>query len=246
MTDTIFNDNPQATPVQPEAQTSSNLFTDQLNMIKNENGEQKYDNVPKALDALAHSQAYIPQLKTELQTKDDEIGALKEQLAKTQAVDDVVSRLTAKQETQGATPQTVGLDEQAVVNLIQNFTVQQQTEQVQNSNEVTVSNALVSKFGDKAQEVMIGKAQELGMSLEDLKGLAQKSPGAALQLFQVGGTTTPMPTVGSINIPASTTPPVEGLQPPTKSLLMGASTADQVAYMRQVKEDVYKKYNVTT
>jgi hypothetical protein len=42
---------------------STNVFEDQLKQIKNETGEQKYDSVPKALEALQHSQSFIGQLK---------------------------------------------------------------------------------------------------------------------------------------------------------------------------------------
>ncbi len=42
--------------------------------------------MPKALDALAHSQSFIGQLKEETASKDAELAALKEELAKRQAV----------------------------------------------------------------------------------------------------------------------------------------------------------------
>ena len=239
-----FNTNPQATPETIPPQTSA--FTHQLSTIKNESGEQKYDNVPKALDALAHSQAYIPELKAQSDAKDVEIAALKEQLAKSEAVEDVVARLStqqAPQEAPQATPQVSGLDEAGVLNLLQTHTQQQAAATIANANEDSVSLALNNKFGDKTQEVVANKAAELGMSVQDLQGLSQRSPAAALQLFQVQQAAAPNVTNGSVSIPANVMPD-QGLQRPEKSLLFGATTKEQMDYMAKVKADVYKKFDV--
>ena len=238
-----FNDNsPQETPEQVPAQTSA--FVDQLKMIKNETGEQKYDDVPKALDALAHSQAYIPQLKSEAEAKDVEIARLTEELNKRSSVEDVVSKLTAQQAQPETTPQVSGLNEQEVLNLVQNFSANQSAQSVAANNEKTVSDSLFSKFGDKTNEVVASKAAELGMSVEGLQKLSQNSPQAALQLFQVQGVTqAPRTTMGSVNIPP-TMLQEDVLQPPEKSLLRGASTKDQVDYIRLLKAKAYKKHDI--
>jgi hypothetical protein len=236
------NDQQQATPAQQPSQTS--VFTDQLSMIKNENGEQKYDNVPKALDALAHSQSYIPQLKSEVETKDAEIQRLQEELSKRAAVEDVVGKLTAQQAQPETTPQVSGLNEQDVLNLVQNFSAQQSAQSQASSNEKQVSDALFGQYGDKTQEVVSTKAAELGMTVEALKALSQTSPQAALQLFnQASAGSAPRATSGSVNIPTSFQKE-EGLQPPEKSLLRGASTREQIDYLHKIRDKVYQKHNV--
>lgn len=236
------SNNSQETPDQNPAAT--NAFEDQLKAIKNEAGEQKYDTLEKALDALKHSQSYIPDLKSTLTEKEQEIARLQEELSKRSAVEDVVAKLTANQDQQETTPQANGLDEQAVLNLVQDFTQQQQVAQSASANEQSVSDALFSTYGDKTQEVVSAKAAELGMSVDELRALSQKSPQAALSLFQVQGASTPKYTSGSINIPPNA--PVEDvLAPPEKSLLRGASTKEQVEYMRKIRDTVYKKHNVT-
>lgn len=242
MTDSAFTPS-QETPDNTPPVTSA--FEDQLKMIKNEEGSQKYDTVPKALDALAHSQAYIPQLKTENDTLKMELEKMKEELASRQAVSEVVDKITAQQDTQGTPPQVSGLDEQKVQELFQQFNAQQQVQAVATSNQNMVDQALVSKFGDKAQEVVGAKAQELGMTVEGIVELAKTSPQAALQLFQVSGPQSAPPTIGSVNIPP-TAPQEEGLQPPEKSLLRGASTKDQVEYLKKIRANVYKKYDIET
>ncbi len=56
-------------PEQPAApQPSDNVFADQLASITNERGEPKYKDLPTALQALKHSQEYIPSLKQENET----------------------------------------------------------------------------------------------------------------------------------------------------------------------------------
>ena len=232
---------PQETPV--ENQSPESAFTNQLSMIKNENGEQKYDDVPKALDALAHSQNYIPQLKSEVNTKDAEIARLTEELSKRAAVGDVVDKLTAQQAQPESTPQVSGLSEQEVLNLVQNFSQQQSAQTQAIDNEKSVSDALFGKFGDKTQEVVSSKASELGMTVDALKELSQRSPQAALQLFQASGNVAPRATSGSYNI-APATIREDGLVPPEKSLLRGASTKEQIAYLHKIRDQVYQKNNV--
>jgi len=247
MTDqSAFNSttNQQETPVQQPSQESA--FTNQLSMIKNENGEQKYNDVPKALDALAHSQSYIPQLKSEVDTQAAEIARLTEELSKRAAVEDVVGKLTAQQAQPESTPQVSGMNEQEVLNLVQNFSAQQSAQTQASSNEKQVSDALFGQYGDKTQEVVASKASELGMTVEALQSLSQTSPQAALQLFnQASGSPAPKATSGSVNIPTSFQKE-EGLAPPEKSLLRGASTKEQIEYLHKVRDAVYQKHNVKT
>ena len=238
------NNQQQETPAQQPSQESA--FTNQLSMIKNENGEQKYNDVPKALDALAHSQSYIPQLKSEVDTQAAEIARLTEELSKRAAVEDVVGKLTAQQAQPESTPQVSGMNEQEVLNLVQNFSAQQSAQTQASSNEKQVSDALFGQYGDKTQEVVASKASELGMTVEALQSLSQTSPQAALQLFnQASGSPAPKMTSGSMNIPTGFQKE-EGLAPPEKSLLRGASTREQIEYLHKVRDAVYQKHNVET
>jgi len=238
-----FN-NQQETPAQQPSQESA--FIDQLSMIKNENGEQKYNDIPKALDALAHSQSYIPQLKSEVETKEAEIARLTEELNKRAAVEDVVDKLTAQQAQPESTPQVSGMNEQEVLNLVQNFSAQQQQQSVAVNNEKQVSDALFTQYGEKTQEVVSSKAAELGMTVEALQSLSQTSPQAALQLFGSSVQPQTKATTGSINISAQPQEANFDVPAPEKSLLRGASTNDQIDYLRQLRNSVYQKHNVTT
>ena len=67
---------------QEEAQTPEpqNLFADQLAVIVNENGEQKYKDVGAALNALNASQQYIAKLEAE-------VAQFKTQVESTKSID---------------------------------------------------------------------------------------------------------------------------------------------------------------
>lgn len=247
MTDqSAFNSttNQQETPAQQPSQESA--FTNQLSMIKNENGEQKYNDVPKALDALAHSQSYIPQLKSEVDTQAAEIARLTEELSKRAAVEDVVDKLTAQQAQPESTPQVSGMNEQEVLTLVQNFSAQQQQQSAAMTNEKQVSDVLFGQYGDKTQDVVVSKAAELGMTVEALKSLSQTSPQAALQLFGSSAQPQARATTGSINISGQTQKANFDVAPPEKSLLRGASTREQIEYLQKIRESVYQKNNVET
>ncbi|MDB4302072.1 hypothetical protein N9924_00755 [bacterium] len=244
----VFNsDKPQGNP-QQNTPPSDDPLANQLMAIKNENGEQKYDSMPKALEGLANAQTYIPQLKTELATKEAELADMRAKLEQSASVEEVVSRLTAQQESSQQAPSTpqqpTGLDEQAVLNLFQQYTQQQTVQQVAASNAEQVQNALVSKFGDKTQEAVQLKAAELGMTPESIGALAKQSPQAALALFG-GGAVSAQPNTSSIQTTLHTPEP-EQLKRPEKSILAGATSKEQAEFMRRVKEEVYRKYDVKT
>lgn len=243
----FFSQNQQQGDPQQNQPSPDGDLTTILASIKNEQGEQKYDNLPKALEGLANAQQYIPQLKTELQAKDQELLELRTKLEQQQSVEEVVSRLTAKQESSNTPPSTppepaVGLDEQAVLNLFQQFSQQQSAESIATQNAEQVQTALQAKFGDKAQEAMRTKASELNMSPEALGALAKQSPQAALALFGAGGGS-PQPNTSSIQTSLHTPEP-EALQRPEKSVLSGATSKEQKEFMEKVKAEVYRKYDV--
>lgn len=233
-----FNqETPDQTPASPDA------FSDKLKEIKNEAGEQKYDSLDKAIEALKHSQEYIPELKSNLSQKDQEIENLKAELQKKAALEEIVEKLTAKQAEQTSNPQASGLDEQAVLNLVQGYSAEQEKAKTLAQNEASVSEALFSQFGDKTPEIVAEKAKELGLSVNDLKDLSQRSPKAALNLFKVETAQGAKIADSSVRLPMNKQEDYT-LEPPEKSLLNGASTKDQVEYLRKVRENVYKKYDV--
>lgn len=248
MTDqSIFNDSNPAPQEDPKSQ-NFDAFANQLAAIKNENGQQKYATVEKALEALAHSQGYIPELKTEIQAREEIIGTLKSELEKRQSMEELISRMAnvqAPQQTQGTPPQSSGLDQTSVVELVKKVLDDTNQTERYKANINKTQEALVAKFGEKTKEVISEKARELGLSPQKIGELAGQSPAAVLAMFgvqsQSAGTSI---TTGSVTIPGYRQPEVTPLEKPKKSLLSGATSKEQAAYMREIRKSVYQKHGI--
>ena len=254
MTDqSVFNDKPQnnsdTTPaVSPPSVPADSVFKDQLAAITNERGEQKYDDIPKALEGLRNAQEHIPQLQSKLDVQEQELARLREAAAKHESVEDVVARLAASQANTD-TPE-VGLDEQKASALFEQLLTRREGVQTSQANQESVQNELVTKFGsgEAANKAVIEKAKELGTTAEEIGKLSAQNPKMVLALFQsVSGAPTGSPPNPSVNSDAFLTQKTEekGLQRPEKSLLAGATYKEQLAYLKQVQAEVYKKFDVT-
>lgn len=234
-----------AAPAAPAATTNPNdAFATMLGTIKNEQGSQKYDSVEKALEALKHSQEYIPSLKSELEKKENELAELRASKARFENLEAVVERLTATKPNGEEPPATKGLDEQAVNELVRRTLAETESSRKASDNLNKVQEALVGKYKDKAAEVVQAKATELGVTKKDLEELAKKSPALALQLFNTKVGESPSATTSSFSSQLS---PHEApkVTRPEKSLLSGAKTADVADFFAKVKEEVYRQNGIS-
>lgn len=248
MTDqSVFSDQP-APATQPQDQTGQpNAYEDLLKTIVNEHGQPKYANVNEALKALQHAQTYIPEVKSQLTAREQEVLRLQAELEQRQSIEDVVSRLAKPSQPadQGHPPATSGLDESAVMRLVQQTLEQQAQRTAAQQNQAQVEQALKAKFGDKTKEVVQQRASELGLTPQALGELSSKSPQAVLALFNTSGTHNPQPTRSSVNIPATQTPATPPIERPAKSLLTGASTKDQMEFMAKIRQKVYDENGIS-
>ena len=227
---------------QPPA-SSDNLWADQLATIKNERGEPKYKDLPTALDALKHSQEYIPTLKQENETLKEKVERMERELMERSKLEETVERLTATP-NQGQPPEVVGLTEEQVAGLLEQRLAEREAQQLAEKNSRMVEDALLKQYGDKARDVIAQKCQEYGMSPAEMQELARRNPKAVSALFEVKPTPQGNTTGSSVNIPPvapNTNPPLEK---PEKSLLSGASSKELSEYMRKVQEDTYKRLGV--
>src|SRR5690606_29577106 len=214
MTDSIFKGDDQSQQHNKEAPNSDDQLVTLLAEIKNERGEQKYKTVQDAIVALKHAQEFIPQLKSEKDASAQQLEEMRQKLAEMESLKETVQKLTQKQpEPQ---PKEEGLDDEKVQQLIDQRLTQRQQEQLFEHNISQVAKALSEKFGkDKAEEMFYGKAQELGLSKEDINGLAAKSPQAVLQMFGVTAGAYKQPNFS----PSGTKLRSEGLQETHQSFL---------------------------
>jgi len=242
--DNVFDGVQEEQPVTPPV-NSDNRLNDLLASIKNENGEQKFKTIEDALKGYTASQEFIGTLKTEKSTVEQELNQLREQAARQQSIEEVLKNLTAKDEQEKPaekTPPASGLSEEAVAKLVRDQIALMNSEQKYVENVSTVQNTLKQKYGDKTRETVAAKAKELGTTPEQLGELSKSNPQLVLALFNSSKPASNPTSPSSFNLPRQTER--QELAAPEKSLLLGATSRDQKAYMQRIKEDVYKKHNV--
>lgn len=214
--------------------------------IKNDRGEQKYKSVEDALNALKHSQDYIPQLSDKLRQQEQELAEAKAAAAKITELERTLQSLTQNNTPPAsATPAPAGLSKEEIAELISNTLTTQQKQVVAQENLGKVVSTLTKSFGDKAEEVFYNKAKELGMSVVEINSLAAKSPQAAFKLLGLDSATptSTAPNSGSIN--------TGGFQPKqdsfvgknSKPTLIGATTADLREETHNAKRMVDELHN---
>lgn len=244
MTDqSLFTDNqekPQATPEQDNTNPSSteNPFADQLGSIRNEKGEPKYNSVETALEALKHSQDYIPKLSHEKQQLEEQLSELR---AKLEATDKLQDALRQPPQEPAEPQASNGLSESDFDKLLEARLAEREAQAAKQSNASRVNQELSTRFGANAQAEVQKKASELGMTASELGEMAQSKPELVLSLFGAGGNV--KPTVSGGYLPNNTND--EPLKAPTKSLLAGASTKEQLEFLAKVRQEVYKKHGIT-
>jgi len=222
----------------------SNEFSDQLDLIKNDNGERKYGSVSQALEALKHSQEYIPDLKSEKESLSKEVEALRAQQEKIDSLTEIVAKLTATKEPEADQPQVVP-EVQDVAKLVEEALQANSQAQTTQANTKSVTTKLVELFGTNAEKEFYDKAQELGMSKEAFNQLAATSPKAVISFFNKADSPSMMK--GSQNTNHSYTPPQETgvVQASETSVMAGATSRDLMAEMARHKQAIYAKHNIT-
>lgn len=240
----LFNTSTAVTDPQQQPQAPVNdPLKDLLASIQNEQGQPKYRDIPSALDGLRHAQSFIETLKAEKQALEAEHQRMRSELEKRQSVEDIVGRL-ANSQGNASTTNTESITPEQVAEMVKNQFVNIQTETVKKTNLQSVNDALVKRFGEKAGEVLKAKADELGITVKQLGDLAQQSPNAVLAYFP--STQQQQSNGSTLNTTAFQQAPAEqDIQAPSKSLLSGASSREQAAYMKAIREHIHKKYGVT-
>lgn len=244
MTDqSLFEDNQETTQATPEQQSNpsstENPFADQLGSIRNEKGEPKYSDVNTALEALKHSQEYIPKLSQEKQQLEEKLLELQAKLEATEKISDVLKQTPPSEES---TPATPAIGEADIEALLEAKLAQREAANKAQSNASRVNQELNARFGANAKAEVLKKASELGLTASELGDMAQSKPDVVLALFGSGGNV--RPTTSGVRLPTQATDTNE-VKPPEKSLLRGASGQEQAAYMAKIRESVYNQHGIT-
>ena len=232
--------------------SNTDMFKDQLSVIKNEDGNQKYDSVDKALEALKHSQEFIEQLKRDNADLTSKFSGVETELSKRSEIEDVVSKLLqGKSEptspVEQGTPPAQTLDENSIKSLVESVLANKGAQQSAESNKQKVANAFVERFGTNAKSKFDELARETDMTPEQLQQLSEKSPAMVLKLLPTSSSS-PRVSVGGYNtsgfVDSSEEEFTGKLAPPETSILSGATSKDLKAEMLRHKVAVYKRHNV--
>lgn len=173
MTDaTIFDEEIGDQPVsqQAEATTEANLF----NALVGE--KQKYKSPEDLAKAYANADEFINTLK-------EENKQLREQVAQAKTIDEVIERMSTKQQAPEVDQPTVsGLQPEDVQQLVEKTLESRKANEQRNSNLLTADKLMKEKFGDKASEVFKKRASNPEKQ-KILLDLAANDPNEFVALF---------------------------------------------------------------
>ena len=197
-----------------------------LQAITNPEGKPKYKTVADALIGAAKAQEHIQRIETEN-------AELRGVAKKVETMEQLLQRLEQGKGSDQTLMPKVEDQEQMVLSVLEKRDHALRERQ----NKEQVLESLKGKFGDKVQEVLQAKANDIGLSVAELGALAARSPKAVLNYFD----TKPFsPSVQStVNTQALT--PKTDQAPPPENIMWGASTKDVVGFFRQVKDEVNKE-----
>lgn len=240
MSGTIFNESastqnaPQNTPNQTQP-VDTDIST-RLSQIVNEQGAQKYKDLGTALDALKHSQEFIPQLKTDLDRVAQENAKLKEELERLKNIEASLEQISNKKvESQ---PATQHLTEESIQDLVLKALAQKEIQSSREANISKVVNKVKELYGDKSEEAFYGKAKEIGLQPEQINKLAAESPSAVFKLLGIETSTEQRfnATKTSLNTAGLPANKDQNISKNTKSIMTGASYHDFVAESQNARQ----------
>lgn len=251
MTDSVFDQNTLKTTTTVAPIGSPDVLADKLKSIVNKDGQPKYNDIEKALDALVHSQTHIERLEAEAAERNAELEKVRTRAAEAEALETIIERLRPTNPEEKKTTSTTGTSEAATVaqleEVIERGLQRREAMKQAQDNLKLVNDTLLAKFGgdmNKTKEAVAAKAQELGLSPANLAALSSQSPAAVLAYFgETAGRASP--TVSSSTTLLSPPSNDDELKRPEKSLLLGAKTKDQKAFMAEIRKQVYKKHGIT-
>jgi len=211
-------------------------ITDLLSGIKNERGEPKYKTLKDAIIGLQHAQTYIPELKSSLTAKEQELEKARLEAQKVATLEDTIRQLTEKPNPDGTPPS--GMDPQAIADLINKQLSDREQKLAQDRNVKAVIESMKESFGDEAEKVFIAKAADLGMTVAEFNTLAAKSPKLVLSAVGVSEkpATKPFsPSQSTVNSQAFTPRKDSLIGRNTKAVQVGATTRDVMEESRNAK-----------
>lgn len=205
---------------QPESNDPNNLFANQLAGIKADDGRQKYADVSTALESIPHAQNKIKELSGENE-------ALKLELEKLRGMEEMLERMQSSQNTPTEQPSTGVLDETKVQEMLESQLARIEQTKTAEANRKKVVDALVAKYGDKAEEVFNTRAKEVGLGADVLTNMAYTHPDFVLKQFDAAAGPAVNTTTSTVN-----TSGIKPNPPEKRPVVRGATYKDVVEQYR--------------
>lgn len=201
-------------------------YSEFLQAITNPEGKQKYRTVADALIGAAKAQEHIQRIEAEN-------AELRTVAKKVDTMEQLLQRLEVGKGADSTPIPKVEDQEKLVLSVLE----KQKAVEREQANREAVLSSLKEKFGDKVNDVLTSKANDLGLSVAELGALAARSPKAVLGYFD----TKPVsPSVqGTVNTQALQ--PQAGEVKAPNNIMWGASTREVTDFFRQVKAEVNKE-----
>lgn len=221
----------------PSSQTPN--YDQMLAMIVNDEGSPKYKSVDDALKGAAFAQAHIAKLEQEL-------AELRNGQGNAKKIEDVLAALQAQKGTDQI-PSGEGENKVSptdIQEVVKNVMMDINNSAAREQNVKTVTNKFKELYGEKASETLYGKANDLGMSREDINGLIAKNPVAALKLLGVDSKNTPLDDIRKSSV--NTEQFNQKAEPEVKSVMGYVKTKDLVESWKASKEKTNKRLGLTT
>ena len=160
----------------------------------------KFNSQEDLAKGKVESDRFIEQLQSEL-------SGLREELDKRMTSEEVLAKI--REETNSANQAqgeqtSPSLSEDKVAELVKNTLESTRTEEQRNTNLKAVDDKLVELYGDKANAELTKKANELGVGVDFLAGVAMQSPAAFFNTVGINTNqqTTPGVTQSTVNTEA--------------------------------------------
>lgn len=172
--------------------TDNNQSLNIPDQVKELIGEgRKYKTVEDALASITHAQEHISRIERENKELREDLLArvrLEEALKGSKGTGDDTSTVT-NQSDSGASDNTPHnekfVDPSAISEVVKSTVEELEAEKQAKQNLMEVDVTMKSKFGESAKQVLLNKAQELGVSVEYLTQTAATSPKAFFNLVGI-------------------------------------------------------------
>lgn len=201
-------------------------YSEFLQAITNQEGKPKYKTVADALIGAAKAQEHIQRIEAEN-------AELRTVAKKVDTMEQLLQRLEVGKDADRTPIPKVEDQEKLVLSVLE----KQKAAEREQANREAVLSSLKERYGDKVNDVLTSKANDLGLSVAELGALAARSPKAVLGYFDTKAVS---PSVqGTVNTQALQ--PRESEVKAPDNIMWGASTRQVTDFFRQIKAEVNKE-----